>query len=173
MIPDLKTFTLLAATLVHMGLFAKGWGWIWSQDVKVRCTAGLRMLPVHSMASLHCTPTYSDWTPHSIYPPPHCLFTQWLPSTEPQPTVTGHHVVFIPHSIHWVGNRKCVCEELCHSPLATAGEVGELEGLLDKRVYWGCTACHSAALLSSGPRPAVRLCLRLLNRCFNSFLFLN
>lgn len=28
-------------------------------------------LPVHTVASLHRTPTYSDWTPRSIYPPQH------------------------------------------------------------------------------------------------------
>lgn len=54
------------------------------------------------------------------------------------------------------GDWKCVCEELRHSPLATAGEVGELEGLLpvlremgrqllNKGVYRGCTARLSAA----------------------------
>lgn len=131
MIPDLKTFTLLAATLVHMDLFAKGCGWIWSEDFKARCTAGLRMLPVHTVASL--STTRSLWRLDAV---------QYLPPPPPPQHLS-------------LGNWKCVCEELHHSPLATASEVGELEGLLpvlreprrqllDKGVYQGYTgiACH-------------------------------
>lgn len=69
-----------------------------------------------------------------------------FPPLSPNLRATGRHTVFIPHSIYGgggVGNVR-------HSPLATAGEVGELEGLLpvlremgrqmlDKGVYRGCT----------------------------------